>query len=338
MVLVWVVASCLGAIAEANDDLVLDCRPTYAMEDFRSVRSAFTLDTSSSYTYYLFDNADLFYYRVELSNNAPAPVSIVDIEGNEWPETLKIFLSRDGVDLPEDGLSIEVVNKTLLDTRYYREGKLLENVDFKRRKSGWASDPTVAYDDLREVVRDVDRLPSILTTYQRAGVELKITLSGGDPLPYGNYHVDFFNAETDERCVSRQLVVVRQPEHEIDVADDYIVRYRYHRAHGDVGAAEQELFLATNLLPNNIKIWSHQAAHAYEFNDLEGQVEAVERLANIFRSKSAKTIRPESLGILLSARDAAATSVELRQKLEQLRASQEQGQDANEPLEPGHKN
>ncbi len=297
-------------------DLELKCRPIFGLEDFRSVRPDYTRDVTASYTYYLFDNADLLHYRVRLVNNGPEPVRVGDLD---WPEGLRVELSRDGVALEPGAVRLDLLRRTVIDTRYYLEGEPLDRVRFKRRDNGLGSEPLEPYDDLKEETREVELLPQMIDPYQSLVVEVAVVDAEGSPLPYGIYHADFLDPKAGLRCDFEQQWVLRRPETDLDVVDDHIVRYRFHEARGDLGAAGEELRLATERAPNNLKGWYYRGAHAHATGDLEGQLEALKRQRAILGAQNGERLAV-SHSIQVLSRDAVSQIDELKARVEAARA------------------
>lgn len=307
-----VVVSSAAAVAEPID-LQLICRPEYAVLDQRQVRPPDTQGHSPSSTYYLFDNADLFEYRVTLVNVGPTPRT-TGADDAPWLSALRLSVHRDGVELGPRELALVPVRRLLRETEYLRDGVPIADLRFHRRSGRLGSDPSEPFDDYRYVDREVDSLPRQIDTYTEVSIVYLLTMPDGGGLPQGLYTLQAVDPATGTRCAREQLVVLRRPLSPLDIVDAHIVRSRYHRAQGDLNAVAQELDLATELAPGSLKAWFYRGALAFELGDLEGQVEAAAKLRQILDKRHGRR-DPESLGLVRDAEAFAAQESQLRRRL-----------------------
>src|SRR5262245_19815625 len=76
-------------------DLELTCRPEFALPDDQRQRPDDVKGSWPFSTYYLFDNPQLFDYRVSIVNVSPQRRSIVN-RGDDWALALEVRVRRDG--------------------------------------------------------------------------------------------------------------------------------------------------------------------------------------------------------------------------------------------------
>ncbi|MEM9598477.1 MAG: hypothetical protein AAGD06_29695 [Acidobacteriota bacterium] len=303
----------------------MKCEPIYGVEDERSLRPSDVKESRASYTYYLFDNADLLHYRVRLTHNGPEPMEIGELD---WPDGLTMEAQRDGEGMETGTVTLEPLGYAVVDTRYYLGGEPVENLQFVRRPSGRGSDPLQSYDDLREERREVETLPTSIATYQSLVAEFRIVDGEGAPLAPGNYRVSFRDAKKGLGCEWPQLLVLRPAETQLDRVDEYIVRYRHALGEGDREGADDALRLATEVAPQNLKAWYFRGAHAHATGDLEGHLAALERQQLILRERRQDTEAiSESVRVL--ARGYLSEIEDLRAKVEAARAAE--GRDLTSP-------
>ena len=292
-------------------DLELLCRPIHAQQDFRAIRPEYA-QAPPSFTFYLFENRDLLHYKVELVNNGPKPIELGNLD---WPNQLEISVRHEETSLPVDGVRLTLLRRTLLDVVYYLEGRRIEQVDFRRRASGFGSEPLQKTNDSRREIHEVNELPILLETYQQAGVEIALSGPDGELLPAGDYRVNFHDPQTGKSCDSEHLIIMRQPESGLDKVESRVVRYRYLKSLGDMESAYAELRQACEEVPDSLTAWYTLASHAAAVDDLDLQLEAAEKLRFLRRERGSKPF-PDSTTIQALSRDAVNNLDEIRLKAE----------------------
>jgi hypothetical protein len=297
-------------------DMELACRPEYGLLDDRPQRPNDVRGHSPSSTYYLFDNPQLFEYRVSLMNVSPQPLPLLVASGEraaDWAAALRLRIERDGVPLGERDVRVQPVRRLLRRVVYLRDGHPIADPRFVRRSAGAGSDPIMPFDDYRHEEEVVDIVPSQLATYEEAVAILRVSAYDGADLPLGLYTVRIADEANAARCFEDQLVVMREPRSPLDTVDAHIVRANADQAAGDLEAGARELARATEVAPDNIKGWVYRAL-ALAREDLAGQAEAATRLEALLATP-AEAPREEFVGVLRDAQAIAASAPELRRAL-----------------------
>jgi tetratricopeptide (TPR) repeat protein len=300
-------------LAAQPADLELTCRPEHALLDQRQERPSDVRDHSPYSTYYLFDNPQLFDLRVSLMNLSPNRLKVADRAG-DWARALQVRVQRDGVTLSSDEVRIEPVRRLRRALVYLKDGKAVEQPQFRRRLTSPGAEPLMPYDDYRRDEEVVDELPHELATYEEVVVILRLQAADGRDLPLGRYLLSVADEANHVQCYGKQLVVMRSPRSPLDVIDAHIVRANVYQAEGDLDAAGAELARATELAPDVVKGWVYRSALALARNDLAGQAEAATRLEKLLAEKAGGD-KEEFEGVLRDARSVASNAPELRRRL-----------------------
>jgi hypothetical protein len=154
-------------------------------------------------------------------------------------------------------------------------------------------------------------------------------------LPPGDYRINFHDPKTGKSCESEQLIVLRQPEIDLDRVVTRLVRYRYHRAAGDLAAAGAELHQACEEAPDSLTAWYYLAAHATEIDDFELQLETVEKMRDILHERGDGKF-PDSSSVRILSRGAVNSLDQIRQKAVEARAAKSKdlvGGDDSAPID-----
>ncbi len=260
-------AAALPARGDDANGLRFDYRPRFAIEDMRLERSAEVAGKAPYRTYYLVDNADLFYLQLSLLNISAKTVSLGNRAPGGWVESISFDLWRNGEKLAASEFAVQASNLTLRTAEYIKDGRVME-VGFVMEPGNPMAIVTPQYDTVREIRTLIPALPESLAPYEAAELLLRLTAPGGGPLPDGLYEVQLTYElppaavpSGDEATVSyfREVVVIGPPARPLDVVDSHVVRAAYEEYLGHTAARLSELRAAVDEVPNSIKAWGELA-------------------------------------------------------------------------------
>lgn len=256
----------------------LECTPIYGQAHFRSQMPSYVERPYE--TYYLFRNADLFHYSIRYTHTKAEPADVA----LSWPDDLEIEGALDGIPIDPETIAFEPVARRVSEREYFFDDQWLDGATFEERAEGRVPEPLFENRSTRSVDREVESFALRFYPYDQAILDVALVGADGEPLAPGIYELKFRDRKAGLACDST-VVVLRQPETELDRTDEWIVRYQYHAKNGDAEAATAALRRATEVSPDCLKAWYYRLVDADRRADLETWELAATHLERILVSR-----------------------------------------------------
>jgi hypothetical protein len=134
-------------------------------------------------------SARALHFRVYLTNTGSRPLALTPRGDESWLEVFDLSIDRDGVEIPLDELEVELGEASVVRVRFLHQGQEVEPGGFQAVGPPGFWEPRNAYDEVLEVVEQVDGPPRFLSTYETAEVQVTVRGPGGADLAFGSYRI-----------------------------------------------------------------------------------------------------------------------------------------------------